>query len=283
MCPLSLCRILKLALVVSVAFPAGLLAQTSESARVTEYPAVRLSYDDLSKTATTIHRFVQKANAGAECIFPSTEHVTVDDGISSISVSGDFSSAAFSSAPQVAYSVEYYYSGCPQAPISEVTLSLSDSFRKLAVKGRSADEVQALTTVATEDLSQFQASLGGSGFRTAGFLALMLLAAALISSGAVAFISASRAWGLAWVGVGLGIYLVLEICPWGTWFPGTAVYSGSASFLVRNEPVISLFGVLLPVVTGATSVAIRLLRHRAPSAGGPGTTPTATSRRTRSK
>jgi len=100
----------------ALAISRGLSAQTYESTRVTDYSAVRLSYDDLSGIVTKIQRFVDKANANERCSF-TTEKLTVDDGVVSIGLHRDYSSSAFSAAPQTAYSVNYHYDGCSEAPI----------------------------------------------------------------------------------------------------------------------------------------------------------------------
>lgn len=48
------------------------------------------------------------------------------------------------------------------------------------------------------------------------------------------------------------------VLPWKNWFPGTAVYAGDASWLVRNSPLLSLVGVFLTLITFALSVAISI-------------------------
>ncbi len=98
-----------LQLVLCVAVSQALMAQTPESTRTTEYSALRFAYDDLSKTVTAIHRLVYKANEGIDCR-TGTEYLKVDNGVSGITITEDFSPAALSGAPETAYSVEYYYS-----------------------------------------------------------------------------------------------------------------------------------------------------------------------------
>lgn len=232
-------------LIVSLAISPGLLAQTFESTRITEYSAVRLSYDNLSRILMKIQRFVEKANENEHCNSVG-EHLTVDDGVLSIELRGDYSRTAFSGAPETAYSVYFYYDGCTQAPISSVTLSLWDGTRRLAVTGHSSDQVQALTTLATEDITQFESDFGGVWFRLIGLLLLLTIAIAFFCFPAVL---TTRLRKYISIGFGLAIFLSLFVCPWSKWFPGTAVYSGSASFLLRNGPIISFLGLVATVVT----------------------------------
>jgi len=234
-----------LCIIVSFATSPGLLAQ--ESTRVTAYSAVRFSYDDLSGIVMKIQRFVQKANENEHCEFIADD-LTVDDGEFSLKLQGDYSRAAFNGAPQTAYSVLYWYKGCTRAPISSVWLWLEDGIRRLTVTGQSSDQVQALTTLVTEDLNQFGwPYFGGDRFRVYSSLVLGIIAASLITL--IPFLLNSRVRSSTSIGFGLTILVSLFICPWRKWFPGTAVYSGSASFLVRNEPLISFGGLLATIVT----------------------------------
>jgi hypothetical protein len=221
------------------------MAQTSESTRTTEYSALRLSYDDLSKTVIAIHHLVQKANEDVDC-GGALESLEVDNGVSGITTSEDFSPAALSGAPETAYRAEYYFSCWGQAPISKVTLWLWDTSRTLTVTGRSAEQVQALSSFVTGNLSQFESVWGGLGFREVGSILLVLIAWLPIMGARQGEIGRHF---LLLVGFGLAVSLALGVCPWSKWFPGTAVYSGSASFFVRNEPIISFSSVIVTLVT----------------------------------
>lgn len=272
--------LLRLALCVLSSQP--LAAQTSESTRTTEYGPLQLSYDDLSKTVVKIHRMVQNANQGAECE-RAREDVEVSNGVSGVRITGDFSPAAFSGAPEVAYSVKYTYDGCSEAPVSSVTLWLWDVARELTVAGRSADQVQGLSGVITEDLTRFQCVLAGPGFRTVGLMALLLAGIIFLVIGLVGTIGfepwlVGRRSGVAFMGFGLCIFVAIQTCPWDKWFAGTAIYSGSASFLERNAADITFLGaiatLLMPVLTGVLDA---WRKKRRPGVGTPapaGTKPT---------
>jgi len=256
-------------------------AQTSESTRTTQYSPLHLSYDDLSKTVIKIHRLVQKANEGVDCK-TATEDLEVNNGAVGIRITGDFSPSAFGGAPEVAYSVDYNYDGCREAPISSVTLGLQDWDRKLTVKGRSADQVQELTGAITEDVTRFQCILAGGRFRIVGFMPLFLVCAASLVIGFGGTIEPAppvigRRLGLVFIGFGLCIFLAVLICPWAEWFAGTAVYSGSASFLERHAAEITFLSViatlLMPVLTGVLGV---WYKKRQPGAGTPAAVTTET-------
>jgi hypothetical protein len=248
--------ILRLALCVLVSQP--LSAQRLESTRTTEYGPLRLSYDDLSKTVVKIHRLLQKANEGVDCE-RATEEVDINNGVVGVRIGQDFSSAAFSGAPEVAYWAEYRYDGCREAPISTVTLSLWDSSRTLEVEGRSADQVQELTGVITEDLTPFHCVLAGFGFRSAVCVVLYLAGMILLAVGLAGTIGhvprlVGRCLGVVFMGLGLCLLLAVLACPWEKWFAGTAVYSGSTSFVERNAAEVTFLGavatLLMPVLTG---------------------------------
>jgi len=191
------------------------------------------------------------------------EYLTVDDGVVRISVSGDFSPPAFSGAPQTAYSVTYNYSGCREAPISDVSLWLTDYVRKLSVTGRSADQVQVLTSVATEDLTRFESSLGGPMFRIVGS-AILLVLIWLVPLLLLQNQPVSRRKVFALLGAWLAVFLSLAIFPWSKWFGGTAVYSGDASFLRRNEAVVSFLGLVVTVAAFISSMWYSKRRESAP-------------------
>jgi hypothetical protein len=226
------------------ALPRVLASSGPELTEARNYGSVRLSYADLSSLVRDVHDVLASADGEAANCNP-IEYLVVGDGVTSLRLAGDFSAGAFKSAPPTAFSVEYTYD-CPDAPISRVEVWLSDSIRQSKVTGRSQPQVYALTALIERRIDGFGTVAGGPSFR---FLtgSILLFLAGLLSLGSGA--SKNRLTRMILASSAPVISVSVWIFPWQKWLSGTAVYAGDASFLVRNSQLISVFGMVLTIVT----------------------------------
>jgi hypothetical protein len=130
------------------------------------------------------------------------------------------------------------------------------------VQGAAADQVDAIIAAFESQFADFATNLGGPTFRTiagfAGFFCLMLLLLSAVAS--IVGESTDKRWSLV-SGIGPALAIIaLNYLPWDRWFPGTAVYAGDASFIVRNGALIGFLGTVVGVVSIAIPIVQALFR-----------------------
>jgi hypothetical protein len=227
--------------------------------RRSESPSVRLSYNDLTGIVERTRELIKTSNASFSASYESPhEYLDIDDGQAQVEITHDFSPASLGSAPEVAYSVRYQYKYA-NAPVSSVEFTLADYSRSVAVEGQSRTDVDAISNLILSDLNKYSVSFSGPGFRTGGSLALMVFSYCLIFFGVLAPLS--KRGRIVLIGLALCIWVAFYSVPWTEWLPGTAVYSGDASWFKRNSPVLTFIGALLPVFTSISGVLFWLLKQ----------------------
>jgi hypothetical protein len=220
----------------------------SEYIRTEKFHAVRLTYDDLASLISRIHQFVGTADAGAPLDGYHSEVIVVSDRLSEVRIKNDFSLGAFAGAPQESSAARYSYSR-NSAPISTIDIYLNDYQRAVTVGGNSPDQVEALLSLLAELLHSRETYLGGFSFRTWSGVLLLLLVVALVYIGAHVLGQKGKPKAAVWLlVVGAFIAILISILPWENWFPGTAVFATSASFLVRYSAQISMIGTLASLI-----------------------------------
>jgi len=223
-------------------------ATYSRSAQLTP---VRMSQSELLSIVGRIRAFVDFANRDIEPERRS-EKFELEGGPSKLVLTGRFGASELAGAPEFATRVLYWYRVNRDAPISDVSIWLSDYSRELAVEGTSREQVEALVSLMSQDLGARSIPFGGRMQRLFGGLVLMLVGWGVV---ALSNLARNRRIQIALMVSGLLLVLCTIVLPWSDWLPGTAVYPGDASWLVRNSPFLSLLGVVLTLVTFVLSTA----------------------------
>ncbi len=231
-------------------------AQSASYTRSADLRPVRLSYTDFAAIAAKASTLIHSANASV-AIERTAEGATVSDNRTTVSVSSHFEATSFASGPPVATEASYSYRADQTAPVYLVEIELSDFQRRVRVQGTSEAQVDALARSLLADLRNHQWYFGGSMFRT-------ILGALLLSSAAFMPSLFSKGGKVPlWVAVlAIALALCVFALPWKNWLPGTAVFAGDASLLLRYGPEVSFMGLVLGVVSLALS--LRQIRHRRP-------------------
>jgi hypothetical protein len=151
------------------------------------------------------------------------------------------SSVAF---PNEVFGFSYTYQQADK-PVSQVTIDLGDSSRRVSVSGDSADEVDALSKMLAKDFRRYAIPVGGVKFRRViGICLSMLFLTALMIGTAYYWNNRNRiALGIP-ICSAVGFLLVLFL-PWKRFLPGFVLYQRySAFFLVRHAPQLLSLAVL---------------------------------------
>ena len=213
--------------------PSPLLAQKAFYSRTETFSSARLSYVDLNGLVKGIQNFVRNANRTNDTILAS-EYLIIEAPNTNLRLTENQLDLEEVDVPPVAYSIRYNYSD-RIALITDVELSLLDWSRQLTVTGYSKEQVDAITAVLVERINQFEGGFGGSLSRSIG--GEFLLLSGVLSVVGQRFTKGSTSWILTIISVVSS--LSVWIFPWDHWLPGTGVYSGDASPLVRHGPFIS--------------------------------------------
>jgi len=252
---------LVLLLGVTGADSAGAKPASSEYRKEAAFSPVRLSYAEFTETVRRAHELAENANSQAEKPLVFYEAMEVSDGIATVRSKGVFTSADISMAPPVAFLATYRYSR-DDCPVSEITITLSDYTRSVSVTGSKPEQVIALFSMLSDEIGSRTTFAGGIGFRV---IAGSLILAVLVVLSRVVPEAVDR--GLLRTVLAIyAIVLVGGLCllalPWTRWLPGAALYSSDASFVVRNAPQITFFGVILSVVIPMLGGIVRFCRSR---------------------
>ncbi len=235
----------------------GLDAQTF--ARNDESSAVRLSYTDLAAILARVRELIKSSNASFAPKYQTPiEYLDVGNGHSNVELTQDMSVAQLASAPEIAYSIQYVYR-FSDAPISSVRIDLSDYRREVAVGGQSRTDVDALSNLVLTDLNAHGVTFAGPGFRTTASMMLSMVACTLIMF-ALFMASPKRAKVLI-ACLGFAILAVLYFMPWSEWLAGTTIYAGDSSFLKRNAPLLTLLGVVVPLIGMGAAMVRWFVKH----------------------
>jgi hypothetical protein len=212
------------------------------------FSTIRTSYSLLYSAVERLRSFIDTANRGAERKYED-ESLRISAGSLAMTLDTGFVEKDLSGAP-IAIDIWYSYTN-RRAPISGVDIRLSDYLREVTVTGTSREQVDALAGLIAQDLRQFEGGIGGPTLRLIGGILLLLVGGLLaIASGIVQGF-------FRWLAVvsGLAFQVSLWVLPWQEWFPGTTVFPGEASFLVRNEPVLTFLGLVVTVLTPIATIA----------------------------
>lgn len=192
---------------------------------------VRLTHKELAELFLRVNGLATKAN---DKLDPDrlTEIVTIKGtGGTGYTYRDRRGSYDFSKLPQFTNNFSYSYSHKSDAPVSRISLILTDTSRLLTVEGASPEQVDGILSVVSEFLGDRTTILGGWGFRLLAGLIAIVLSNVLVqipkwrgAKGVVIVISTL-----------VGVPILMFALPWEYWLPGTGIYSESASWIVRNS------------------------------------------------
>lgn len=163
--------------------------------------------------------------------------------------------------PEVGYEFTYsYYNN--EGIISEVSLRFSDYSRKLTVEGSDPNHVDAIFTMLKEQIEKRQTLFGGSSLRGIGGLVLGIMASLFLLLGIEIPLRIDLRDRIFLIMIGTIIIILLLSLPFKNWLPGFAVYSGDASWVVRNSAQITFFGVIISIAIPLAVPLIRWIRTK---------------------
>jgi len=231
----------------------------STHAREFEVSPVSMSYEELAALIAGTHDIIEKANAGVpqdQYLHPIVS-LSVAAGEDSVKTSDWTPITAEKALPPIAREVRFLYHWDSASPIAEVSVSLTDGARVVNVEGTDSAQVAALAEYLRNSLGTSATLLGGLRIRMPAFYGLMLLFILL------SFVLSSRAAvPLKVVGAVLPISIpfIAFGLPWEVWLPGTAVVSGSASWVDRHANLLTVLGFFLSLAAVLSAAIARLRR-----------------------
>lgn len=232
--------------------------------RTAELAPLQMGYSDLFRVIERTRQQIDTANAGIERRFES-EHLEASAGSTAVSLPRGFQQTDLLGAPERGTDVYYRYS-LLDAPIQQVSFRFSDSFRTVVVSGTARSQVDAVFALIREDLAEHAVAMAGSSFRLLAGMILCFVGWAAMGTASSEGLSLSRRVRTVLLAAGISLNLLVVFGPWKAWLPGTAIYLGSPSVLVRYGPEISVTGLIMPVVIwGVRRVAAKLSRPRRPA------------------
>jgi hypothetical protein len=203
-----------------------------------------MSYDDLFRIVSKLALLINDANRGSDSTSIRWSRFEVSGHGSRLAFGPHTSDADLARAPSPATDVQYTYYQ-ENAPISDVSIHLYDFTSDISVEGTDPNRVEAILSAVSEDFRGHSTWLSGFPFRVAVAILSGVLASLLL--GNVQRLSGWKSTSAALSGLALLVLAVL-MPVMSQWFPGTAVYRGDASFIVRNAAQISFAAfVLAPI------------------------------------
>ena len=225
-------------------------------AREASLGPIKLTQSEVSQIFLKMREVVDAFNKTKN---PNDEQsLVLEDGVSTNSLSGDFDWNALKGAPEVEYSLSYEFRAyLGSKPVSWVKVDFSDFRRQIRVSGTDSVAVDNVFTQLKQDFEAHVTYFGGTIVRIALWMLVLLVGlvlatgASISEDGSAVTLSPTRYGPLRWVGYALELTFAfgLNALPTEKWFPGTAVFSGNADFLVRYSPQISFASLLISLLS----------------------------------
>jgi hypothetical protein len=218
--------------------------------RTASFSCVRGSYSQLFAVVERMRSFLEVANSASKS--EPRESLRLSAGGAKVELTTGFSQQDLAGAPDSTTDIWYSYRRF-DAPLSAIDLRLGDYSREVTVSGTSREQVDGLVGLLVEELGHLQSGLGGPQYRMIAGLSLIVIGGVIVGLGTSGLVAGFYRW-LAIVS-GLGFQLAVWVLPFESWFPGTTLFRGDASFLVRNSPLFTFLGAVLTVVTFLVTIA----------------------------
>jgi hypothetical protein len=238
--------------------PSAAQAMYSKS---TEFSALRVSYSAMQTLLDKAGSLSSTANGGS---IPEREEVALQARELKISLSGRQFLSSPAKVPDQIDSLNYSYFASRGSPITQVELDLSGYRRVLAVRGSSADQVDAVFAALSSELTALSHPVGGGAVQS--FLRVMMLTIFVplaVATGWNWYVLRSRAYAAVAIG-SIGVLLLMLILPLDQLLAGFLAVRGDPSVAVRYGPEISLVGLLLAIV-GIPAAVLPFLSRRQPA------------------
>lgn len=208
-----------------------------------EMPSVRMTIDDLDNVLNPVRDLLAKANANVKTT-SINESVTLAYDGDSVRIESRTLLAKESYVPKLINSVQYRYSAEQGSPIVNLTISLQPSYRRVLIEGTDKSQIESISAFLEKEFGKHGNFLSSNLFKMTGAIALMLL-------GAILSILRKGENDMVWPVNLLGIFLLLSptVLPWDRWLSGVVVLTGSSSYIDMYINYISVFGVIVGVVS----------------------------------
>jgi hypothetical protein len=243
-----------LALTTFLACPAHAAATPDTVATVrTINPApIAMTYKDLDSILFDLGQMVEGDSPASGSYLTLSVSGESDSGVElglELNTWGKLLEAA--SLPPAANSVSLSYEARSARPaISSVRLLFRDAYREIKITGYDRVRVDAAAAEMQGRFNRYTTSFAGPPFRAA--LAIIgILVIAMTSSWATSrSLRMLREWQavvIVLTGIAAIPFLML-FPPWQRWFPGTAIYGDSASFVERHSEAITVTTLLFSII-----------------------------------
>jgi hypothetical protein len=238
--------------------------------------SLRIDCQDLEFILDEMRTLIESANGGSAPPWALVAEVTLEAQRASYTTSDWSNLCASQDTPSVTLSFRLHYTN-PYAPIAHVTIDFDDFYRQIEVEGSNRAQVDALAILLQRRFEDHTISYSGRGFREVLALIWMLLTVMTMAimlwrilPNTVLTVdfekrtfkkTTDRPEPTPALLIGITISpiviatLLIVLCPWSEWFPGTAIYKESGGFLHRHGDEL---GLLYFVAGLVVSVALPL-------------------------
>jgi len=203
-------------------------------------PSVGLTYQDVAQILERMQRFIDSANQGVSKE-SATEFFEVSGADGGLKFRNGINLAVVRRAKDTSLSLTYLLE-IKDAPISQVGITLRDTFREINIGGTSEDQTESLLLLLSNDFQKHRTWWGGIYVR-------LIIGTAILVGVLIAVIQSrkiSELVQLILVSISVIGWMLFSLGDWGI-FPGTAIYSEDATWYVRNAAMIGLLGLVLSV------------------------------------
>jgi len=228
-----------------------------------DIPAIRATYNELVAFTNDLEEVVGKANAGAEealknCIFAYQAETQ------GMSLAGNSMEQLLKN-PRLPNPATGFNISCRpfSGPISTVSIRFAErNFSIYELGGRDRVLLDVLQSRIDSFVRKQKTWLGGGTIRFVLFMLFIVFASGLVQGGIAQLQKGvEKGFGLFLAGCIVGIlgFVFLIGGYFDSWFPSTAIYLGSASFMERNSAPITFWSFVLTLAGFlATVVALKL-------------------------
>jgi len=228
---------------------------TSSSFAVIEYTKememrpIRLTYIELQKEIDKISNLIISANAAyATKTYRERENVTFLSGARKVDISGHQFFPTKIEIPSASYGFDYLFLITDERPITRVSITFNDYYRKISVSGNSPEQVDAIFSTPESGLGGYSTPIGGRFVRQMGLFFLGFLFTVIVIIGSIYCIQNKNMKMLGGPIFSLFGIILIATLPFEDILAGFAVYQGEASLLVRYGDQISFFGFLITLL-----------------------------------